>query len=431
MLKISRKDIPSDHIVEYDLATRYIKLDINVYLELLGVRDSVNAPQVALINAVNNPKYRFVVAALARRLGKTYIANIIAQLIVLVPGCNVIIVSPNYNLSSISFELQRSFLKKFSIEVTKDNTKDKIIELSNGSTARMGSLSTIDSCVGRSYNLILFDEAALGNGRDAFNVALRPTLDRPNSKAIFISTPRGRNNWFAEFFDRGFSDDFPEWCSIQADWRENPRMTVKDIEEAKRSMSPQEFEQEYCASFNVFEGQVYQLDPEDVIDYTPRDKDEAFAGLDPGFRDPTAFATIIYQPVTDCYHIVDEYQESGMVTSDHASRIQQQIVKWNIDQIYIDSAAAQFAQDLAYEHDIATARAQKSILPGIAFVQMLLAQNRLKVSPNCVRTLAMFDQYKWKPSDTKSGVLSKEETVHDEFSHMADAIRYALYTHKV
>ena len=202
MLKISRKDIPSDHIVEYDLATRYIKLDINVYLELLGVRDSVNAPQVALINAVNNPKYRFVVAALARRLGKTYIANIIAQLIVLVPGCNVIIVSPNYNLSSISFELQRSFLKKFSIEVTKDNTKDKIIELSNGSTARMGSLSTIDSCVGRSYNLILFDEAALGNGRDAFNVALRPTLDRPNSKAIFISTPRGRNNWFAEFFNR-------------------------------------------------------------------------------------------------------------------------------------------------------------------------------------------------------------------------------------
>ena len=29
---------------------------------------------------------------------------------------------------------------------------------------------------------------------------LRPTLDKENSKALFISTPRGRNNWFAEFW---------------------------------------------------------------------------------------------------------------------------------------------------------------------------------------------------------------------------------------
>jgi len=68
----------------------------------------------------------------------------------------------------------------------------------------MGSLSTVDSCVGRSYDLIIFDEAALGNGEEAFNVALRPTLDRPGAKAIFISTPRGRANWFSKFFDRGF-----------------------------------------------------------------------------------------------------------------------------------------------------------------------------------------------------------------------------------
>ena len=64
---------------------------------------------------------------------------------------------------------------------------------------------------------VLFDEAALGNGEDAFNVALRSTLNHPNSKTIFISTPHSRNNWFAKFFDRRFSDKYPAWVSIQAD----------------------------------------------------------------------------------------------------------------------------------------------------------------------------------------------------------------------
>ena len=53
---------------------------------------------------------------------------------------------------------------------------------------------------------IIFDEAALVDGRDAFNVALRPTLDKDNSKAIFISTPRGRNNWFSEFYQKAFQE---------------------------------------------------------------------------------------------------------------------------------------------------------------------------------------------------------------------------------
>ena len=218
MLVVSRPDINVDVIQEFDPQQRFIKLPITNYLKLLDVYDTINRPQVALINAVNDPKYRFICAALARRLGKTYIANIIGPLVTLVPGSNVLIISPNYNLSSISFELQRKLIKHFDLEVARDNLKDKIIELSNGSTIRMGSLSTVDSTVGRSYDLIIFDEAALGAGGEAaFNVALQPTLDKPQAKAIFISTPRGRNNWFSQFWQRGFDPNFPEWISLQAD----------------------------------------------------------------------------------------------------------------------------------------------------------------------------------------------------------------------
>ena len=187
-IQISRADIVSDYFLDYSEADKFLKLPVEPYLELLNI--TALPSQVAIINGTNSPKYRFVCAAISRRQGKTYIANIIGQLVSLVPNSNILIMSPNYALSQISFDLQRNLIKHFDLEVVRDNAKDKVIELSNGSTIRMGSVNQVDSCVGRSYDLIIFDEAALADGKDAFNVALRPTLDKDNSKALFISTPR-------------------------------------------------------------------------------------------------------------------------------------------------------------------------------------------------------------------------------------------------
>lgn len=430
MLIISRPDIDSNEITEYTAAERFIKLPIKNYLKLLSfnginVWEEINDPQIALINAVNSPSYRFICAALSRRLGKTFIANIIGQLVSLIPNCNVLIMSPNYNLSSISFELQRKLIKHFDLEVTKDNLKDKVIELSNGSTIRMGSISTVDSCVGRSYNLIIFDEAALGpNAEDAFNVSLRPTLDRPGSKAIFISTPRGKNNWFSKFYQRGFSSEFLEWISLQADYTENPRMKESDVAEARRTMSKAHFEQEYLASFSVFEGQIYNFRDDNVVEWVKKDNIEYIGGLDPGYRDPTALIVIAYDPNTDIFHVVDEYLNAEAVTKVHAEKFQHFIDIWGIETIFIDHAAAQFAADLAYTYNISTINAKKQQLEGIAYVQNIIEQDRLKVAPHCVNTLQMLDQYAW---NNKEG-LEKEKPVHDIHSHMADALRYALYT---
>lgn len=436
MLTISRPDIDRESITEFPAASRFIKLSVPNYLKLLPAVDPVtyststawqeiNRPQIALINAVNDPKYRFICAALARRLGKTYIANVIGQLVVLVPGCNVLIMSPNYSLSAISFELQRKLIKSFDLEVEKDNLKDKIIELANGSTVRMGSLSTVDSCVGRSYDLIIFDEAALGkDGKDAFNVALRPTLDKPGAKAIFISTPRGKNNWFSEFFQRGFSPDYPEWVSLTADYSENPRMRESDVVEARRAMSKAEFEQEYMASFTTFEGQIYEFNESCVQDFEHSDGVQYIGGLDPGYKDPTAFVVIAYDPKLDLFHVVDEYLQSEATTAEHAERMREFIDRWGVDPIFIDSAGAQFASDLAYLYDIATIKAKKQVLEGIAYVQTIIQQDRLRVAPHCTHTLEMLDQYQWK-KDTTNGV---ERPEHGATSHIADALRYAIYT---
>ena len=424
-IEISRADITGDYLLEYEAESRYLKLPIDPYLNLLEVTPLPS--QIGIINAVNCPKYRFICAAVSRRQGKTYIANIIGQVVSLVPSSNILIMSPNYALSQISFDLQRQLIKHFDLEVTKDNAKDKVIELSNGSTIRMGSVNQVDSCVGRSYDLIIFDEAALADGRDAFNVALRPTLDKPNSKAIFVSTPRGRNNWFSEFFFRGHSDEFPEWCSIKATYRDNPRMSEQDIQEARKSMSDAEFRQEYEADFNTYEGQVWNFNFEECVgDFNKLDVSnmDVFAGLDVGYKDPTAFCVIAYDWDSSKFYLVDEYMNAERTTEQHSQEIQRLITKWDIDYIYIDSAAQQTRFDLAQNYDISTINAKKSVLDGIGHVAGIVDNDTLNIDQRCAESLYAIESYQWDPNPN----LIKEKPKHDRASHMSDAIRYALYS---
>ena len=147
--------------------------------------------------------------------------------------------------------------------------------------------------------------------------------------------------------------------------------------------------------------------------------------MDPGYRDPTALVVIAYKPNSDTFHVVDEYLQAEATTNKHAEAFEQFIQKYGIETIFIDSAAAQFASDLAYTYNIATIKAKKQVLEGIAYVQTIIEQNRLKVAPHCVETIKMLDQYQWAADSN----LQKEKPVHDINSHIADALRYALYTY--
>ena len=152
---------------------------------------------------------------------------------------------------------------------------------------------------------------------------------------------------------------------------------------------------------------------------------DVIAGIDVGFRDATAFVVILTDG--DKFYIVDEYMASGKTTAAHAEVIQDLIDKWNQDFIYIDSAAQQTKYDLAMEFDISTINAKKSILDGIGYVGSIIEHNRLLVSPDCTNVVDSLENYRW---DSRPGLLN-EKPVHDDFSHMADAIRYALYSHSV
>ncbi len=427
---VSRAKVSTTEITPFTLEERFLKLPIEKYLETEGIEP--NAPQIAMINMVQDPQYRFVNCVYSRRTGKTYFGNVIAFLKLLEPGTTVLIIAPNYSLANISWMAQLGMVKKHGLETERANAKDKELVLENGSLLKIASVGNANAALGRSYDLVLFDESAIDDrGGEAFNVVLSPTLDKPNSKAIFISTPRG-DNWCKQFYDFGFDDSMSEWASALATYKDNPRVPESVITSARKAMSKAQFAQEFECSFTTREGVIYEdfdfekhlFNLEECgIDFTDRDRFESIMGIDPGYRDATAVIAVKFDFVNDKFYLIEEYQAAGMSTAQHAEHIGRMDQEYEPEAIFIDYAAAQFGADLALEHDISTSKANKSILDGIAFVQMLIQQDKLYVADNLTHVKETFTNYIWKEK------AIKETPLHNDYSHMADAIRYCLYSY--
>ena len=419
-LTISRDDVSPYELQTFD--NPFFKLDAGKLLELEGI--TPNRPQMAFINATNCPKYRFIVACISRRLGKTFAANFMATLVWLVPGCNILLVAPDYSLASISWDEQQRIIKKYGVETEVNNSKDRVVHFKNGSMIKVASVGKIDSAVGRSYDFILFDETAIAfDAKDKFEVALRPTLDKEGATAVFISTPRG-DNWFKEYYDRGFDPMHPKWCSIHATYHENDRMNEEDVADARKEMTKSKFEQEFLASFVVFEGQIMEAFDEErhvegLEDYYGL---EGVGGLDFGFRDDTAASFIKYDYREEVFYIVDEYVNAGVNTKLHAENLAEKMEEHGTEYFYADPSGAQSRHDLASIYDITTISANNQKLEGIAFLNTLLANDKIKIHPRCRKTIAAFKNYRWDPK------AQREKEIHDEHSHIMDAVRYAVYT---
>jgi phage terminase large subunit len=121
---------------------------------------------------------------------------------------------------------------------------------------------------------------------------------------------------------------------------------------------------------------------------------------------------------------LDEYLDAEKTTEQHATEIRRLVDKWDIDFIFIDSAAQQTRFDFAQNYDISTTNAKKSVLDGIANVAAVVDNDNLMVDQRCSHSLSCLDQYQWDPNPN----LAREKPKHNMASHMADALRYAIYS---
>lgn len=190
--------------------------------------------------AVLESQARFRVLMCGRRWGKSLISRNIAITGAL-EGQTVGYVTPNYHLAKVFFD---EIAEVLPTEVAVANKSDLTFKFVTGGQIRFFTGERLDNFRGLRLHVVIIDEAAyIPYLQEAWNNAIRPTLTDFQGKALFISTPRGK-----DFFYQLYLRNEGDWQSFKYTTYDNPYILRSEIDEAKASLPKAAFEQEYLAN---------------------------------------------------------------------------------------------------------------------------------------------------------------------------------------
>jgi hypothetical protein len=197
---------------------------------------------------------RFNVLDCGRRWGKSALAvNLLCE--PALDGYPVAYFSPFYKLLEGTYKELYSVLNS----VTSKKHENQFIELITGGSIEFWSLENPLAGRSRKYKVAIIDEAAFNrNLWQSWTEAIRPTLTDLKGSAWFMSTPKGKNDFY-KLWMRGQTNE-PDWMSWQMPTITNPFIDPSEIEAARRDLPELAFKQEYLAEFNDNVANPFGLD---------------------------------------------------------------------------------------------------------------------------------------------------------------------------
>lgn len=201
-------------------------------------------------NEIRKANARFAVVAAGRRFGKTRL-GVGLCLQCAVNGGVAWWVAPSYKMSEVGWKplVHAANQLKGLAEIRQG---DKIINFPGGGSVAVRSADNPQSLRGQGLDFLVMDECAFIQ-KEAWTEALRPSLSDKQGKALFISTPKGRN-WFWEIYQRNDG----EWRSFHYPTASNPYIKASEIEAAKLDLPELIFRQEFLAEFIDDSGSVFR-----------------------------------------------------------------------------------------------------------------------------------------------------------------------------
>lgn len=200
--------------------------------------------------------HRFKVVAAGRRCGKSRLSavTLLIEALNCPEGSSVMYVAPTLGQArtiiwDLIHELGRPVIKSSHI----NNLE---ITLVNGKKILVRGADNPDSLRGVSLTYLVLDECAFIK-EDVWQKILRAALSDKKGRALFISTPSGRN-WFYDTFHLGQEGTDEEWKSWHFTTADNETIDPKEIEAAKRTLSSFAFKQEYLSSFDTSGADVFK-----------------------------------------------------------------------------------------------------------------------------------------------------------------------------
>ena len=180
---------------------------------------------------------RFRVVMCGRRFGKSELSQV-EMISNALKGYQVAYITPTYKLAKTFFE------KLTQVIPFENNKSDLIINFPNKGSVEFFTGERLDNLRGRKFHLVVIDEASfIPNLEDGWLNSIRPTLTDYKGKALFLSTPKGKNYFYSLFMKGG-----EDWQSFKFTTYDNPYIDKSEIDDARRQLPEAVFEQEYMAN---------------------------------------------------------------------------------------------------------------------------------------------------------------------------------------
>jgi len=380
----------------------------------------------------HNRTERFAIIVAHRRFGKT-----VAAINDLIRSC-FSVEKENVRVAYIAPYLSqaKAVAWDYALEYTQDIPNRKInnselrIDFSNGSRFRVYGADNYNAMRGLYFDSIVCDEMA-DFPASAWPTVLRPAISDRHGSCTFISTPKGKNEFWELWHD---AQDNPNWFTAMHKASQTNILDKEELKEAKRTMGEDRYEQEFECSFEAaIQGAYYAQEMKDATNenrVTSVPYDPAMSVItawDLGIGDSTSIWFCQFLGGGEV-RVIDYYENSG-VGLDHYAKVllnkeyhyEQHILPHDVQVKELGTGKSrlevldalgirniEIAPKLAIEDGIQAAR---TMIPRCYFDET-----------KCNRGIEALRQYR-RDFDEKNKTW-RGRPLHDWTSHGADAWRY-------
>ena len=193
------------------------------------------------IRAFHDRKERFAIIVAHRRFGKT-----VAAINDLIRSCFEID-RPNVRVAYIAPYLSqaKAVAWDYALEFTRDIPEIKVnhselrIDFLNGARFRLFGADNYNAMRGLYFDAVVLDEMA-DFPASAWSNVIRPALADRRGSATFISTPKGKNEFWELWHE---AQDDPNWFTAMLKASETSILDQDELDEARRTMGDDRYEQ--------------------------------------------------------------------------------------------------------------------------------------------------------------------------------------------
>ena len=155
-------------------------------------------------------------------------------------------VAPTYGQAEKGFNV---CVQKFSSAIkSKTQAQGRMsITWQSGGLTMFQSAERYENLRGEGVGLMVLDEAAF-MARDAWEQVLRPMLSDTMGRALFTTTPKGKN-WLFGLYQRGLDKEQIDYASFKFPTITSPYILDSEVEEARNTLPADVFQQEFEADF--------------------------------------------------------------------------------------------------------------------------------------------------------------------------------------